>query len=50
MEFYVIKNSDLKDFYWSTELGWASYEEATLFTSPEMLNMELPQGGEWILA
>lgn len=47
-DYYIIKNSDLTGFYWSSELGWCSVDEATIFTADEREVFLLPDGGEWI--
>ena len=39
-------NSD-EPVFWSNELGWVSYDDATIFTEKERDELNLPEDGIW---
>lgn len=33
--------------YWNNEIGWVTKESATRFTKDDIINLNLPIGGQW---
>ena len=44
---YFILNKNNPDLYWNNELGWASWECATVFSAEEKETLCLPIEGQW---
>jgi len=56
MKYYVIRNKDNHDEFWSNEFGWVESchvlawpSDIDLFSEDEKMQYNLPVGGEWVL-
>jgi hypothetical protein len=44
---FVINHVDDVLVFWSNEIGWTNYDEATFFTEEERNKFTPPIGGRW---
>jgi hypothetical protein len=44
---FVINHVDDVLVFWSNEIGWTNYDEATFFTEKERNEFTPPIGGRW---
>ena len=45
--FYVIKNIEDDQLFWSNALGWVDSDQEDRFTQAERESLSLPIGGAW---
>ena len=44
---YIIRNSECAILYWNNNMGWVGKEDATIFSSTEREELNLPLEGVW---
>lgn len=48
MIFYVIRNTDDDQLFWSNRLGWVETDQEERFTLEQRQTLSLPIGGLWV--